>query len=79
MLALVGCDPLAHDPKYQLDLEREYEDKQVRELAHAAAIARLGRIEKLVAQGVDVNSLGEKGYTPLMWALKNEQPAPRPC
>lgn len=73
-LLLAACDPLAQDPKYQLDLEREYEDTQVRELAHAAAIARLARIEKLVADGVDVNAIGDrKGYTPLMWALNNEQ------
>lgn len=38
-------------------------------LVEAAARGKTGRIDELLAQGLDVNTTGKDGITPLIWAL----------
>ena len=45
------------------------QDAQLRALAKAASKGDIQSIDKLVAQGVDVNAVGHRGYTAAMWAL----------
>ena len=54
------------------DLEYFYQDKRVIALAKAAARGRVDDVEKLVASGVDVNTIGKDGMTPLLWVLKEK-------
>ncbi len=41
-------------------------------LVEAAARGKTGRIDELLAQGLDVNTTGKDGITPLIWALIKE-------
>jgi ankyrin repeat protein len=41
-------------------------------LVEAAAWGKTGRIDELLAQGLDVNTTGKDGITPLIWALIKE-------
>lgn len=52
-----------------LQLEEVFPDPGARDLALAAAKDQTGRIDELLAQGVDINYQGKHGITPLMWAL----------
>lgn len=54
-----------------MSLEKMFPDPQVRALAEAAGKGKTEEVEKLVAQGIDVNAQGTKGATPLFWALRN--------
>ena len=54
----------------KMPLKRMFPDKQVQALAKAAAHGRLEKLEELAAQGIDVNTRGAKGATPLFWALR---------
>lgn len=53
-----------------MSLENLFSDRGVRALAKAAGQGKIDEIEELVAQGVEVNSQGTKGVTPLFWALR---------
>ena len=46
-----------------------YSDKKVIDLIFAAANGNIKRVDKLVADGVDVNAVGKDSYTPLLAAL----------
>ena len=54
-----------------MSLEAMFPDPQVRALAEAAGKGEIKKIEKQVAQDVDVNSQGTQNATPLFWALRN--------
>lgn len=54
-----------------MSLETMFPDTQVRSLAEAAGEGKLNQIDRLVSQGVNVNSRGTKGATPLFWAMRN--------
>lgn len=54
-----------------MSLETMFPDRKVRALAEAAGKGKVQELEELVSQGVDVNSQGAKGVTPLFWALRN--------
>jgi len=54
-----------------MSLETMFPDEQVRALAKAAGKGRLKTIDKLVNQGVSVNSKGTRNATPLFWAMRN--------
>lgn len=54
-----------------MSLETMFQDRQVRALAEAAAEGKVKELEELVTKGVDVNSQGAKGATPLFWSLRN--------
>ena len=54
-----------------MSLETMFADPSARALAEAAGKGGIARVDELVAQGVDVNSRGKKGATPLFWAMGN--------
>ena len=54
-----------------MSLETMFRDERVRLLAAAAGKGKLAKIERLVAEGVDVNSRGTQNATPLFWAMRN--------
>jgi uncharacterized protein len=55
------------DPRLQA--KRLFEDSRVVALAEAAERGDLQKIDALLAQGVDVNTKGKDGITPLAWAM----------
>lgn len=55
----------------RMSLRTMFPDRQLRELASAAGRGNIDRIDRLVADGVDVNSRGAGGAVPLFWALRN--------
>ena len=64
-LFLSSCASLtadSHTKKY-------FQDPQVLQLATAAAHGDIGKIDALKTAGVDINSVGYNGVTPLLWAL----------
>jgi ankyrin repeat protein len=56
---------------YYMSIGDMFPDKDVHCLAEAAAKGDVCKIDKLVKDGVDVNSMGTRGATPLFWALRN--------
>ena len=54
-----------------MSLETMFPAQQTRALAKAAGGGQINKIEELIEQGVEVNSLGTKNLTPLFWALRN--------
>ena len=66
----------AHDRRLRdwsisyMSLARMFPDEDTRALARAAGRGRLGRIDELVAAGVDVNDPGRSDGTALWWALR---------
>lgn len=54
-----------------MSLKTMFPDRRVRALAEAAGNGDIQEVEKLVAQGVDVNSRGMQNVTPLFWAMKD--------
>ncbi len=54
-----------------MTLETMFPDESVRALAKAAGKGRVKTVEELVDSGVDVNSSGTQGATPLFWAMSN--------
>ncbi len=54
-----------------MSLDTMFPNKIVRALAKAAGEGNLRKIDELVDLGVDVNSRGRVGVTPLFWAMKN--------
>ncbi len=53
-----------------MSLETMFPDPEVRALAKAAGKGRVGKINSWVEKGIDVNSRGTRGATPLFWAMK---------
>lgn len=56
---------------YARTVNELYPDPEVAALAEAAASGDIDGIDRLVAEGVDVNYLGFKGVTPLLFALQD--------
>lgn len=56
-------------PKQTFPASNFFTDPKVVELAEAAVIGDIKRIETLVSRGVDVNSKGKKGMTPLIYTV----------
>jgi ankyrin repeat protein len=54
-----------------MSLETMFPDKNVRALAEAAGKGKVKKVDKLVSNGVDVNSQGTGKATPLFWAMKD--------
>ena len=58
---------------FTMNLEKLFPDSDVRELARAAAQGEVSKITFLInSKGLDVNSLGVKGVTPLFYAMRNK-------
>lgn len=55
------------------DASSQFSDPKVRELAEAACQGNTGRIEALIADGVDVNGQGKDGVTPLIFAMTHNK------
>lgn len=53
-----------------MSLHRMFPDRRLRELAAAVGRGRLGRVDELLAEGVDPNARGTSGATPLWWAFR---------
>ena len=58
-----------------MSLARMFPDENLRALARAAGRGRVGRIDELVAAGVDVNARGRSDGTALWWALRRRNVA----
>lgn len=56
----------------QYTAQESYPDPKVVALVEAAWRGDVDKVAKLVADGVDVNTIGKGGATPLMWALNNK-------
>lgn len=54
-----------------MPIEEVFPDAGTQELARAASEGDLAKINDLVSTGVDVNSIGTQGATPLFWSMKN--------
>jgi ankyrin repeat protein len=54
------------------DVNRYFIDGDVKALAISAAHGDVNQINRLIAQGIDVNARGLEDMTPLFWALINE-------
>lgn len=69
LLAVSGCiDQTASTPA-RLDASEGFSDAQVVALATAAQNGNVEEIDRLVSCGVDVNTVGREGITPLYWAF----------
>lgn len=53
----------------QMSLKELFKDKQARELAKAASKCKLKQMQKMLDQGVDINTEGTNGATPLLPAF----------
>ena len=53
-----------------MSLKTMFPDPQVRALAKAAGKGKISKIDKLVKEGVDVNSRGTSNATPLFWPMR---------
>jgi hypothetical protein len=56
----------------QYTVQESYQDPKVVALVEAAWRGDMDKVAKLAANGVDVNTIGKGGATPLMWALNNK-------
>jgi ankyrin repeat protein len=54
-----------------MSVEEIFPDEGTRKLARAAGEGDLAKINELVSTGVDVNSTGSQGATPLFWSMQN--------
>jgi uncharacterized protein len=57
--------------------ERYFSDPKVVELAEAAARGDKETIDRLIAEGVDVNTTGKNNLNPLYWLLVNTEETPK--
>jgi len=56
------------------EAEDFFNDSAVIELCKAIEANDLAKMKRLIAEGVDVNAIGEGGVTPLLWAFVDNQP-----
>lgn len=54
-----------------MSLEVMFPDENARALAKAAGKGKVKKVEEIVSSGVDVDSKGTQGATPLFWAMAN--------
>lgn len=67
LLLLTACtDKLGRE---QMNLKDFFTDPKVIELVNAVEQGNVEKIKALRKQGVDVNTVGKEGMTPLMWVL----------
>ncbi len=59
----------SHEFLAYMSVETMFPEERVRTLAKAAGAGRLKIVERLAAEGVNVNARGNKGATPLYWTL----------
>jgi hypothetical protein len=56
------------------EAEDFFNDSAVVELCDAIEANDIAKMKRLIAEGVDVNAIGEGGVTPLLWAFVDNQP-----
>ena len=59
------------EPAISSQVHELFPDSRVRALAQAAGKGKRRKLERLAAQGIDVNARGKENKTPLFWALHN--------
>ena len=69
LAAVLGCSTHGTGGSGRLDASEGFSDAQVVALATAAQNGDVAEIDRLVAAGVDVNTVGREGVTPLLWAF----------
>ncbi|WP_413110351.1 ankyrin repeat domain-containing protein [Thaumasiovibrio sp. DFM-14] len=57
---------------YFMTLDTMFPDKRVRELAESAARGNITHVNRLLAEGVDINYRGTSDATVLFWAMKDK-------
>lgn len=67
-LVMSGCDAARHGGR---SAESVFTDPKVVALIHATESGRRDRMADLVHQGVNVNSTGKDGLTPLIWVMRS--------
>ncbi len=71
--SLSGCSAGLNEhgigPNRRTTPSKIFHDRGVAALAEAAGTGNLLEIDRLVSTGVDINSIGEEGITPLLWAM----------
>ena len=72
--ALTACEQDTLGELDAAEIRENFPEVSARELAIAAATGKHGDIRKLVEDGVDVDSVGRDGQTPLVIAVKFNQP-----
>lgn len=69
MIFSTACSPQGAVIFGQYDARDIFSDRRVAALCIAAAQGDIAKIDKLVKEGVDVNTRGKEGLTPLYWPL----------
>jgi hypothetical protein len=86
VLSLSGCSFANQDHELQdkyaqslgekilihMDLETMFPSEKLRTLANAAGKGQISTVDKLLRQGVDINSKGTENATVLFWSMRNE-------
>lgn len=67
LLGLLGCS--SNLMGGNMDPSKHFHDQKVIALAKATIKGDVKRIDQLVAEGVDVNTRGERNITPLLWSI----------
>lgn len=70
-----SCDTSSLNDNELAELREKFPDESVRRLAIAAAEGAVADIRDIAGSGVDVNSTGTSGDTPLMVAVQFNQPS----
>ena len=55
-----------------MSLNTSFPDRRVRALAEAAGEGDVEKVAEIIDQGIDPNSKGTKGATPLFWAMRSD-------
>ncbi len=69
-IALTACTRAGD----HVDASKVFHDPHVAALAQAAVDGDVSRLQELVSDGVDLDTRGERGVTPLAWAMLHQSP-----
>jgi ankyrin repeat protein len=75
IVSIPSCDTSPLNDSELEELREDFPDESVRKLAIAAAEGAVADIRDITGSGVDVNSTGTSGKTPLMVAVQFNQPS----
>ncbi|QDT70415.1 Ankyrin repeats (3 copies) [Planctomycetes bacterium MalM25] len=73
LVLITGCGWGSPQSKIGWKIEDYFDDPSVIELCRAIESDNLVRMKSLVDQGVDINTIGKHGMTPLMWSFPNKR------
>jgi uncharacterized protein len=66
LITCAGCEGTS---SAGITLKECFQDSSIRELADAASSGNIQKVDRLINSGIDVNSVGTYGITPLWWAM----------